>query len=307
MKKNFKTKVLYFILGALIFGTIGVSAATYFESNAVTYDNTESGLNSTNVQGAIDELYNACKTPATGGNGILEKVDIVTSGDGLYKDEYEEGRYFYKGGNPSNYVTFNNEQAGWRIISVEPDKTIKIIRTTNIEEMVWDSSNTNNWARPATLNTYLNETYYNGLNSTAKNQIVAKNYNIGAVTKENNDLSLQINNENNTTWYGKIALITASEFIRTSSNKNQCGTMKLYNTNHDHICKYTTWLKEDGLWTITPNIGNSTDIYYVHSFIAGVKTFSSSSKGTVYPTVFLSSEVQITGGTGTQNDPFRLS
>ena len=135
MKKNFKTKVLYFILGALIFGTIGVSAATYFESNLVTYDNKESGLNSTNVQGAIDELYNACKTPAAGGNGILEKVDIVTSGDGLYEDEYEEGRYFYKGGNPSNYVTFNNEQAGWRIISVEPDKTIKIIRTTNIEEI----------------------------------------------------------------------------------------------------------------------------------------------------------------------------
>ena len=36
--------------------------------------------------------------------------------DGLYQDEYESGRYFYKGANPNNYITFNNET--WRILSV---------------------------------------------------------------------------------------------------------------------------------------------------------------------------------------------
>ena len=98
---------------------MGVYAATYFPSNDVTYDNSSSGLKSTDVQGAIDELYNTCKKPSTGGDGILDKEPIVTSGDGLYEDEYEEGRYFYKGADPNNYVTFNNEQAGWRIMSIE--------------------------------------------------------------------------------------------------------------------------------------------------------------------------------------------
>ena len=87
MKKILKNRIFIFVLGLFIASSISVLAATYFESSAVTYDNKESGLTSTDVQGAIDELYNACKTPAVGGDEILEKVDIVTSGDGLYEDE----------------------------------------------------------------------------------------------------------------------------------------------------------------------------------------------------------------------------
>ena len=45
------------------------------------------------------------------------KALAVTEGDGLYKDEYEEGKYTYKGVNPNNYITFNNEM--WRIISID--------------------------------------------------------------------------------------------------------------------------------------------------------------------------------------------
>ena len=37
------------------------------------------------------------------------KKNIVTSGDGLYLDTYEEGRYIYRGGTPNNYITFNDE------------------------------------------------------------------------------------------------------------------------------------------------------------------------------------------------------
>ena len=35
--------------------------------------------------------------------------NTVTSGDGLYADEYETGRYVYKGTDPNNYITFNDE------------------------------------------------------------------------------------------------------------------------------------------------------------------------------------------------------
>ena len=38
----------------------------------------------------------------------LLKENVVDTGDGLYKDIYEEGRYVYKGTNPDNYITFNN-------------------------------------------------------------------------------------------------------------------------------------------------------------------------------------------------------
>ena len=86
LKKFINSKLFVFIITALVFSTIGVSAATYFPSNDVTYDNSTSGLSSTNVQGAIDELYNNCSnSSATTAENIIK--NIVTSGDGLYKDE----------------------------------------------------------------------------------------------------------------------------------------------------------------------------------------------------------------------------
>ena len=310
-KEFLKKNLIGFILGVVSVCTVSVIAATYFPSNAVTYDNSASGLSSTDVQGAIDELYGVCTTPSTAGDSILDNTDVVTSGDGLYEDEYEDGRYFYKGGNPNNYVTFNNEQAGWRIISIEPDGTIKIMRTADINtsnNIVWDSSNSNNWARPASLNTYLNETYYNSLNSTAQSQIVAKDFSIGAVRFENNDLADQINDENGTKWNGKVALATVSEYIRSNSNKSSCGSFSLNNDNNSS-CRNTNWMDTTSVYywlTLSPNAGQSDFLLIVRSsgFVEG--GLAEGLGFEVRPTLYLSSEVKLSG-TGTQSDPYELS
>ena len=55
IKNNIKI-VIAFILGLIISG-IGVYAAILYASSDVGYDNTGSGLTSTNVQDALDELY----------------------------------------------------------------------------------------------------------------------------------------------------------------------------------------------------------------------------------------------------------
>ena len=70
------------------------------------------------------------KTAAT---ALVE--DIVTSGDGLYEDSTEAGRYIYRGATPNNYITYNGETAGWRIISVESDGTLKIVRDSGLTNM----------------------------------------------------------------------------------------------------------------------------------------------------------------------------
>ena len=234
---------------------------TYFPSNDVTYDNKISGLKSMDVQGAIDELYNVC-FPPTAGDSILDNTDIVTSGDGLYED----GRYFYKGKNVKNYVTFNNEQAGWRIISIEADGTIKIMRNMWIGKQAWDSSNSNNWNRLATLNTYLNSTYYNSLTSTAQSQIVSKSFSIGSVEKVDNDLLNTINDENSKTWNGKIALATASEYIRSNSDQENCGNMNLI--QETMICGNTTWMHNSTWWTLSPVSSSSSQVFAVYVEVA---------------------------------------
>ena len=64
-----------------------------------------------------------------------QDVPVVDSGDGLYKDKYEDGRYIYKGSNPNNYIIFNNET--WRIISKEVDGAFKIVRNEVLDERVY--------------------------------------------------------------------------------------------------------------------------------------------------------------------------
>ena len=70
--------------------------------------------------------------PVTGPSIGGQPVEIVESGDGLYEDTYESGRYVYKGANPNNYITFNNET--WRIVAKEADGTYKIVRNELLSE-----------------------------------------------------------------------------------------------------------------------------------------------------------------------------
>ncbi len=209
MKKNYlKTNLISFIVGVVVFSCIGVYAVVNFPSNEVTYNNKESGLKSTNVKDAIDELYTECTKEPTAGETIIENA-------GLEKDPYE-CRYFFTGADPNNYITFNDEKAGWRIISVECDGTIKIMKISNINLMTWNTDGDGNWDGPTTLNTYLNSTYYNQLDSVAKSQIIDGNFSIGEITMNNTNLSEQINDENSKKWKGKNSFTNS---IRISKNK----------------------------------------------------------------------------------------
>ena len=82
MRKVLKSRIFICIFTALVVGTVSVSAVTYFPSNQVTYDNTVSGLKSTQVQDAIDELYNTCSLATKSGNYIY----------------YTTSSYSYRGG-----------------------------------------------------------------------------------------------------------------------------------------------------------------------------------------------------------------
>ena len=76
MKKKIRKDNLFFLaIGIIIAGSISVTAATYFPINDVTYDNTKSGLQSTNVQGAIDELYNTCSSAISFGKYMYYAVN----------------------------------------------------------------------------------------------------------------------------------------------------------------------------------------------------------------------------------------
>ena len=296
IKEFAKQYLVGFILGVMTVFSISVIAATYFPSNQTTYDNTNTELQSTNVQDAIDELYGVCFPPKAG--------DQIIEDNGLEKDPYE-CRYFFTGKSQNNYIKFNNEN--WRILSVECDGRIKIVRnrvlTTRYE---WNTSNSNDW-NYASLNTTLNGDYYNGLTEIAKNQIVSSNFSIGKITKNNNDLAGQVNGENSTTWNGKIALPTVSEYIRTSSNKSRCGTLSLMNNNYGS-CVSTTWMyNSNGYDWYTLTADKSLHyVFLVNISGNGIDYVSCNNQLWVRPTLYLSPEIKITNGDGSQSNPYTI-
>ena len=240
------------------------------------------------------------------------KALAVTEGDGLYEDEYEPGKYTYKGASPNNYITFNNEM--WRIISIDSNGLTKIMRNESIGNKVWDAGDSNTW-ETSDIKTYLNDTYLPTI-TTNREKIVSHTWSIGAVTWANNDLANQIADENGTQSQNvNIGMITVSEYLRVNTNTEQCETFSLNNTNRT-TCKETNWmhsmaLSVGNLWTISPFAGSSRDVFYVDvgnagPYAGGVANLVARTSGDFFPAVYLSSDITLIGD-GSQGNPYVIS
>ena len=237
--------------------------------------------------------------------------------------------YRYKGANPKNYVTFNNET--WRIIGVfkaddgtgNIENRIKLIKDQSIGIKYWNTtqvastSTYNNWTG-ATLNTELNTTYLNSLDSTSKSMIGNTKYYLGGYNTSDiqKDVMYQYerkiqNAKSNEFYYGtnpnsfigKLALMYASDYGYAASD--EC-TQNLYNYDNA-TCKNNNWLfKGMDEWLLLQ--------YAIHSdFAFGVRSGGRAVSDRVYynqyavrPVLYLISSAQITGGNGTSTSPYTL-
>ena len=234
------------------------------------------------------------------------------SGDGLYKDIYEDGKCTYKGINPNNYIKFNNEM--WRIISIGADNTIKIMRNESIGDMAFDTTGgtygNSNWDRPADLKSYLNETYLPTI-TVNNDKIVSHTWSIGRVTNNNSDLAGQIISENGTQSQAtSIGMITVSEYLRANTNTEQCENYSLNNTNRT-TCLTTNWMynivpSRDYLWTISPNASNSYSVFTVCGYSSNAGRLSSINANIssgVSPVLYLTPSITLTGD-GSSSNPY---
>ena len=309
IKKVLKNNVFCFILGAFIFGVIGVSAATYFASSDVTYDNSESGLSSTDVQGAIDELYNTCVSSTPSASDTI--IDLLPSNtDELYKDDKENIRYY--GANPNNYVTFNNEL--WRIIGVIDGK-IKIIRNESIGEMAWNTSYNNNWNN-SSLKNYLNGSYYNSIIGTYKEMISKEIFYFGGPSQSiyesltasryyEMERSNNVDSGNPITIEQYIGLMYPSDYGYASGSSN-CLTTALF--DYGDACYLKNYLYS-GIteWLQTP-FSNSPFTYVADLLSWGRLNRSyPNDVEAVRPVLYLTSDTQIVSGNGSQENSFKLS
>ena len=285
---------------------------------------------STNViEGTVGELKKS-------GTDTLIKLTDNTNDSGLYTITHPADNtlqigatediteYRYRGASPKNYVSFNGET--WRIIGVFPtddgtgkiENRIKLIKDQSIANKHWDTSGLNNWARPATLNTELNTTYLNSLDSISKSMIGNAKYYLGGATRSNITKDVMYSNErqisgnmyyagtNPTNWVGKVAVMYASDYgyavpdICTQNlNTYKDDTTNCVNTNWLYNIKVTEWV----LNQVTKN-AYVFNIYGGNYINSGGRNVTSSYA--VRPTLYLKSNVKITGGSGTSTNPYTL-
>ena len=259
-----------------------------------------------------------------GMNGI-EKVTHEIDGT-LQVDSKFATEYRYRGGNVANYVTFNNEV--WRIIGVIPtedtngnvENRIKIIKDETIGEFQWNEEDKNNWTT-TTLNTYLNNVYYNSLNEVSRSMVGTTKYYLGGYKSSEitSDVMWQYERKSSGSDYyngsnpimqndasKNIALMYASDYGYAASK--EC-TRNLYDY-YDANCKTTNnWLDKSQDEWLLPQSLDDFDYAFIVSSAGYVKYGNGVSDGefAVRPVLSLSSNVKISGGEGTSLKPYQLS
>ena len=247
--------------------------------------------------------------------------------------------YRYRGASPKNYVSFNNET--WRIIGVFPtedgngniENRIKLIRNESIGQYVADSNNSVEIAWPETnMNNNLNGTYLSSLTSETQNMIGNAKYYLGGYDGYNSQNGLiqtpvdmysyerKINGSdyyygtNPNSFIGKIGVMYASDYGYAS---DACETKQLYNNNSSskdiRACNDTNWLYniKNAEWLLdqNPDRGLGVDFYYTNKngYIDNSGGIFSTHNFHVRPVLYLTSAVQITGGDGTESNPYIFS
>ena len=234
----------------------------------------------------------------------------------------------FPGGTPTTSETSLGNRAP------STNNTVKIIRNDVIGSFAWDKDNTNNWTTGELNTNILNNLYLNSTSGTCNyystsvtkpcdftdiglknvlDYIETATWNLGGGTVSNAETMYK--NERGTTvktsgtpivTTAKVGLMYVSDYgysVKNASCNHSSKSLGRYNAT---ACGGSAWILKNGSeWTVSPN---SSDAYYVFdvSYNAGAGSGSANYGYGVRPVLYLNSNVYITGGDGSINNPFQV-
>ena len=317
MKKNFKY-ILITIITMFILTITSIYAANTISGSQVTYDNTSSRLSSTNVQGALDEIYTSISTSTACPEGYFCKEKKTSPIAGDYVKMTPTLTSYTTDTSKTGYTstqTINPSELNlWRVLKVNSDGTIEMISEYTSSTLVYFRGQTG----------YLNFVGY--LNELASKYENSK-YTIGSRYVGYNGQTEYI------TDTSKITSTTAPWTSLTGSNtvESQGGGDTLYQNDYNLIksvlgtvvankvgtgnassywlaSRYysynssTSWYYNGRCIDAIGNLSNGY-LYYYRS--GSFKT--SNNSNALRPIVILKSGISYTPAVGTSEDPFVLN
>ena len=210
----------------------------------------------------------------------------------------------------------------------DTEKRIKIVRNEKLSsDMAWDEYQIKKWPT-ASLNTYLNGDYYNGLDATSKNMIADTKYYLGGRTYDSTthygtapdmytwERGTTVYGENSTNWTGKIALMYPSDNYYTYAFgvDNVCYTDGAKCQTNEGGTPTNGWIhntnSNSGQWLLSTNSIYSgialavSNLGYV--YICSENPYGHIPSDGVRPSLYLVSGIKIDSGEGTEQSPYRL-
>ena len=232
----------------------------------------------------------------SGGSGT--KTDPYTIlGD---KEEVTTGTTLLNTRSSGEYVKFNNEL--YRIVSIENN-----ITKINNNDYVRDTSNNvlakqfptsatyGGGTTAAYLDYYLNNTWYNALDTSYQNMIVESTYYIGTnigstgykasiCATASNTVTTRDCEKTTSTWIGKVGLPRYGEMFASQQGSG--------------------YSSSSSMWLMNPY--STSYVWNVYNDGSG-NSYSPSNSSGGRPSINLKSNIKITGGNGTKDNPFEIS
>ena len=260
--KIIKKNIFSIVLGILIFGTIGVTAAIMYDSKDVVYDNSLSGSSATTVQDAIDDLYNRAKNSNDYSLGTLIYFNPET---GKMCNNYT----------PNN--SLNENKSGcmkWYVINTSVDGVDLLLDHNTTYGIAWNASGSNaNGPDTTFLNKLKSDTSsWNGVPTRTDSFVdPANNYTINyngykaRLIEANEIWNITKSTNGKTNW---DSATSTHDFYFDGSSLSGQGTSKypwLYDYTY-HCTSYGCNIKDDGTygyWTSSSIASFSGIAWYV--------------------------------------------
>lgn len=216
-------------------------------------------------------------------------ISSVANDDGLVKDSYNSNRCIYTGKNPNNYITFNNEL--YRIISIERDGRIKIIKDDSIVELAYGTTSFDT----SNIKSYLNNNYYSLIKTKAL--IAESNFLYGTIYGKTTD-EIIVNDSSRLTK-NNISLASLTDFLKAGICFSPWD--KLISNNNP--CKQNNWLYSGKEYWLLTNYDNKP--IYISSN-GSISYISPTTIKQVRPVLYLNSNVVIVGGDGSKENSYKI-
>ena len=196
------------------------------------------------------------------------------------------------------YIRFGTgENNLYQIVSHEVEGTTKIISATSLKEdgeykeIAFDESGDTSYSDSNTIGAFLNGEYLRSGSYLTTDQV--------------NMI------ENDTTWY--LGVIESSANYKLAKYINTSGTTLTSNRTTATIGLprfgelYSYLSNEDMFWSLTSSSGDGDKVYMFAAGVADGEGGQVENYGMIRPSMFLKSNVIITGGDGTKDNPFEVA